>query len=116
LNEPFLAREEGSGTEHSVLEYLHRAELPADTLHIAARMDDPESIKTMVAQGAGVSILSELAVRKELADGRLLAFEVDKDSLRRTIYMVCRRNVRYTGQERQFLEFIRRTGKDLTAE
>jgi hypothetical protein len=41
---------------------------------------------------------------------------VDKDSLRRTIYMVCRRNVRYTGQERQFLEFIRRTGKDLTAE
>lgn len=116
LSEPFIAREEGSGTEHSVLEYLHRAGLPADTLHIAARMDDPESIKTMVAQGAGVSILSELAVRKEVGDGRLLSFEVDKESLRRAIYMVCRRNVRYTGPERQFVEYVKRMGKDLAVE
>lgn len=111
LSEPFIAREEGSGTERSVLEYLHRVGLPADTLHIAARMDDPESIKAMVTQGAGVSILSALAVRKEIEDGRLLSFEMDRESLRRSIYMACRRNVRYTGAERQFLEFIKRMGK-----
>lgn len=116
LSEPFIAREEGSVTEHSVLEYLHRAGLPPDTLRIAARMDDPESIKTMVAQGAGVSILSELAVRREVSDGRLLAFEVDRESLRRMIYMVCRRNVRYTGAERRFMEFARCAGKNLTAQ
>lgn len=111
LSEPFIAREEGSGTERSILEYLHRVALPADTLHIAARMDDPESIKTMVKQGAGVSILSDLTVRKEIEDGRLLSFEMDRESLRRSIYMVCRRNVRYTGSERQFLEFMKRMGK-----
>lgn len=110
LDEPFIAREEGSGTERAVLEYLHRTGRE-NTLRITARMDNPESVKTMVAQGAGVSILSELAVRREVEGGQLLSFEVDRESLRRSIYMVCRRDIHYTSEERRFMEFIRHAGK-----
>lgn len=111
LTEPFIAREEGSGTERSVVKYLRKSGFSPEKIHVTARIDDPESIKNMVAQGAGVAILSSLAVRKEVEEGNLLSFGVEKEGLTRTIYMVCRRNVRYSHMERQFLEFTKRVGK-----
>jgi DNA-binding transcriptional LysR family regulator len=66
----------------------------------------------MVERGAGVSVLSALAVREEVAAGRLLTFEMDAEGLKRDIYLVTRKSERYTELEQQFLRFCRRFSPD----
>ena len=112
LGEPTVAREEGSGTDRAVSAYMQSTGFPREQLHIVARVDSPESIKRMVERGAGVSVLSALAVRQEAAEGRLLTFEMDPEGLRRRIYMVWRPDVEYRRLERTFLEETRRWGRE----
>ena len=78
LEEPFVSREEGSGTDTSLQNYLRTVGLSHDMLHVVARVDDPEAIKQMVSGGVGVAVLSALAVEQEVQNGTLLAFEMDK--------------------------------------
>ena len=108
LGEPTVAREEGSGTDRTVAAYLRQLAFPPERLHIVARIDNPETIKSMVARGAGVSVLSALAVREEVAAGKLLSFEMDRSGLHRTIYMVYQKDQRYREREQQFLCFARK--------
>ena len=75
-------------------------------LHIVARLDDPEAIKRMVAQGAGVSVLSALSVRQEQENGRVLIFPMDEGGLQRTIYLAHRQDMSPTPTEKQFLNFV----------
>lgn len=108
LGEPTVAREEGSGTDLTVRNYMRRIGFPDDDLDILARVDDPEAIKRMVAQGVGVSVLSSLAVEHEVEEGRLLAFRMDEDGLRREIYLIYRNDLRLSRTERMFTELLRR--------
>ena len=107
LGEPLIAREEGSGTDRTLAAYMRRRNAPASQLKTVARIDNPETIKSMVAHGAGVSVLSALAVREEVADGKLLAFEMDAEGLRRKFYIAVKKNEIYTELEQQFLRFCR---------
>lgn len=107
LGEPTVAREEGSGTDRTVIMYLRKIEFPMEKLHIVARIDNPETIKNMVARGSGVSVLSALAVQEDVAAGKLLSFEMDPKGLLRNIYMVYREDLPYSERERQFLHSIR---------
>lgn len=105
LGEPTVAREVGSGTDRTVNAYMQKLQIPASVLHIVARIDDPEAIKSLVVRGAGVSVLSALAVREEVAAGKLLSFEIDSQGLTRPIYMVTRKQENHTELEQQFLRF-----------
>lgn len=49
LEEPFVSREEGSGTGTSLQNYLRTLGLSHDMLHVVARVDDPEAIKQFMA-------------------------------------------------------------------
>lgn len=106
LGEPTIAREQGSGTDRTLQQYMARTGYDTRKLHIVARLDDPETIKRMVAQGAGVSVLSALSVRQEVKDGRVLTFPMDENGLKRTIYLAHRQNLSLTAVERQFLSFV----------
>lgn len=50
LEEPFVSREEGSGTDTSLQNYLRTLGLSHDMLHVVARVDDPEAIKQLMAK------------------------------------------------------------------
>ena len=108
LGEPTVAREEGSGTDRTVVSYMRSRNFPESRLKIVARIDNPETIKSMVACGAGVSVLSAMAVRAEVEAGKLLSFEMDENGLRRQIFMVCKKNAHCSALEQQFLCFCRR--------
>ena len=108
LSEPTVAREEGSGTDREIQNYMGRLGFPQEKLQIVARVDDPETIKRMVAQGVGVSILSALAVQREVNDGRLLTFDLDKEGLRRKIYLISRKDIIYTRMEQRFIDYVKR--------
>ncbi len=108
LSEPIVAREEGSGTDRTLLHYVAGVGLSKSDLHIVARVDDQEAIKQMVSQGLGVAVLSSLAVKKEVEDGSLLSFEMDAEGLKQEIYLISRQDMRPTRMEEHFLRFLRR--------
>ncbi|MDO4620330.1 MAG: selenium metabolism-associated LysR family transcriptional regulator [Lachnospiraceae bacterium] len=107
LGEPTIAREIGSGTDRAAQNYMRSIGFSPRDLHIVARMDEPEAIKHMVANGAGVSILSSLAVAQEVQSGSLLSFEMDRSGLRRAIYMITLREGIYSQEEQKLISFIK---------
>lgn len=107
LREPTVAREEGSGTDRTVQSYMRNMGLADQDLHIVARVDDPEAIKRMTAQGVGVSVLSALSVASEVDDGRLLTFPMDPQGLHRSIYLVFPRETILSQSEQAFVRFCR---------
>ena len=72
--EPLLLREAGSGSQKCADAFLEEEGLSQRTLHVAARLEDQQSIKNLVAAGLGVSIISGKAAQDDCASGRLLAF------------------------------------------
>ena len=109
LREPVLARESGSGTERALEQYLSGRGVAPESLRVTARIDSPEVLKSAVMQGLGVAVLSELAVRQEAADGRLLVFEPHQGAITRRIYMALRRDAALSRGERDFAAYVKET-------
>ena len=60
-------------------EFLRRSKLniPAVKLNVVAGVDDTETIMRLVAAGVGISVISEVAVREAVAEGKLLSFPIE---------------------------------------
>ena len=58
LREPFLLREDNSGTKQETLYFLQNHGLSLDELNVIAVMDDAAALKRCIALGMGISILS----------------------------------------------------------
>lgn len=69
--EPFIFREDGSGTRQIIEAYLSRHGVNSADLHVAAVLGSTGSIKEAVSSGMGISIVSKWAVRKETKCGDL---------------------------------------------
>ena len=85
--EPFVTREEGSGTLKSLEERLRQANFNPAELSISARMGNTVSVCEAVKCGVGVSILSTRAVKRELDAGTLSAVKVEGVDLSRPFYL-----------------------------
>ena len=68
---PFISREEGSGTRQVISEYLTENKLSFSDMILAMEFGSSESIKSAVAAGLGISILSIATLDKELSLGLL---------------------------------------------
>ena len=86
--QPVILREQGSGTGKSASAFLEKIGIPEDKLHIAARINDQEAIKNLVAGGLGVSIVSEKAVHDYIDAKRLLQFELPGHIAGREFYII----------------------------
>lgn len=86
--EPVILREEGSGTRRESARLLEKMGIHETDLHVAAVMQNQETIKRSVAGGMGITVLSDLAVREEAAAGRLLVFPLGKTGGKREISIV----------------------------
>lgn len=74
LHEPFLLREDNSGTKQETLYFLQNHDLSLDELNVIAVMDDAAALKRCIALGMGISILSRATVQTDAQQGRLLLF------------------------------------------
>jgi DNA-binding transcriptional LysR family regulator len=68
--EPFILREEGSGTRQMIEKHLAKSGISSNNIKAAFIMGSTESIKSAVEEGLGISILSRWAVKKEIRNGR----------------------------------------------
>ncbi len=113
LREPMIAREESSGTQQSVENYLSAKGIETEKLNVVARMDNPETVKNSVSQGLGIAVISALAVQDELALGRLIAFDLDGEGAYRNIYVAWRRDTALTSFEQRFVNYVRSESQKL---
>ncbi len=82
--EVFLQREEGSGTRAAVEEVFEIAGIP---LKVGMVLGHVEAIKQAVAAGLGVSVLSALAVKREVQYGTLTILNVEMFPIQRRWYI-----------------------------
>ena len=106
LNRPMILREETSGTRQAMNAYLSQCGIPKESLNIVAQIDNPEAIRSSVSRGLGVSVISWLTVRDDVAEGKLLAFDLDAGGAFRKIYLCWRKDTILTNLEHRFVRFI----------
>jgi DNA-binding transcriptional LysR family regulator len=83
---PLLVREEGSGTRDTLDRALSAA--GAQPAHPLAELGSTSAVLAAVMSGAGPAVISELAARTGLADGRLVMVELPGLELLRTLRAV----------------------------
>ena len=78
---PLVVREPGSGTFEALQEHLTGLDVatPAQVLNSIA------DVRVAVASGAGPAVMSELAVRDQLANGNLLRVPLEGDKITRPL-------------------------------
>lgn len=86
--ESFISRERGSGSRIETENFLKEMGVKPSDIHTVVEVRSIDSIKLMVSMGLGISILSQSACRDYCQFKKLLAFNFDKVSLRRKLYLV----------------------------
>jgi DNA-binding transcriptional LysR family regulator len=76
IAEPFILRTAGSGTGRALEQALLTAGVGVKQLRVRARLGSNEAVKRAVAEGVGVSFVSEFSVAKEFACGALVPVAV----------------------------------------
>jgi DNA-binding transcriptional LysR family regulator len=88
LEEPFIIREETSGTRRVVLSELAKFDIGLSDLDIFMELGNAEAIVHTVAAGYGIAFVSTLATACPIARGNVMNLAVDGLNLMRKIYMV----------------------------
>ncbi len=86
-DEPFIAREAGSGTWQSICKSMTTAGYDPGKLHTCMIMGSSVSVIQGILNQVGISILSTIAVADDLAKGRLSALAVNGLDLNRFFYL-----------------------------
>ncbi len=102
----FILRENGSGTRYYFNEYLQTHNLPPPQDANVVEANDFETIKRMVRDGFGITVISELAIVDELAAGSLESFAATEGGLRREMNFIYLPTERLKFIE-QFIAFCR---------
>ena len=106
LQEPYIMREDGSGTRREADQFLETLNLDNNSLHIVARMNDLEAIKQSIIYGLGVSILSATVTKDLLRDNRVLVFPLAQGGVYRNYYLIYRKHIPGNQQLCAFVEFV----------
>ncbi len=83
--EPFVAREAGSGTRQTL---ERRLSLSLDELNVAVQVGTSTAVKEALKHGLGVSILSRRAVEDEVAAGRLVLVPFAESPIPREFHLI----------------------------
>jgi DNA-binding transcriptional LysR family regulator len=106
--EVFLLREEGSGTRAAVEELFEVAGIP---LKVGMVLGHVEAIKRAVAAGLGVSVLSALAVQREVRYRTLAILDVEQFPIQRRWYIARLAEHPLTAGAESFIRFLHEYGQ-----
>ena len=88
-SEPFVVREEGSGTRRETGLFLRAMGVDPAGIRIAAQASSNEEVERLVEEGAGIAVLSRSAAEEH---GNLLVIELPAVKIRRKLYILRRKN------------------------
>ena len=75
--EPMLLQQEGSGVRSVVEAAMREGGLRDRDLHVAMELGLQQSVKAAVLDGFGITVISRLAVEREVAEGSLVALRLE---------------------------------------
>ncbi len=107
MKEPFIIREEGSGTRQVIEKHLALHGIKVSDVHIVLVMGGTESIKDAVERGMGISIVSRWAVRKEVQFGTLKCITAKEDRILRDFSLVVPKNTVFSHATDEFLSYLK---------
>jgi DNA-binding transcriptional LysR family regulator len=108
---PLLIRERGSGTRQAFERRVAAAGLRLDDFRIAGEMGSSTAIKEGIKAGIGLGIISDLAVREEIAGGSMTEIRIQgKDAGEREFFVVVPAGRELSPPARRFLEFLQAQG------
>jgi len=108
--ETFVSRERGSGTLDSIRKLLAKNRRSSeDLLNVALELGSTEAIKEALISGIGVSILSRISIRRELADGILFEVPIRGLKMERDFYQVFHNRRPLHPIAQAFREFLKRS-------
>ncbi len=105
--EPFILREDGSGTRKSFEERLAQSGRGLDDLNVVAEMGSTQAVIQGIRNNLGVSILSRVAVSEAASAGDLAILPVQGLDLKRSFYLTRHRHRTPSPLCRAFLEFLK---------
>ncbi len=111
-DEPFILREQGSGTLKIIDDYLKKSgEEGIDFLKPVARLGTSTAVKEGIKSGLGVSILSSRALRTEMKAGLLKTLKIkDLPIISRSFYLIRDRRRIASPLCQAMLEFLQASG------
>jgi DNA-binding transcriptional LysR family regulator len=105
--EPFILREEGSGTRRIMEDRFRKEGFSTGDLSVVAEVGSSDAVRQAVKAGLGVSILSVRALQDDVQAGRLATLRIAGITLDRNFSIILLRGRSRTPLCKAFLDFIR---------
>jgi len=105
--EPMLLQQEGSGVRSVVEAAMREGGLRDRDLHVAMELGLQQSVKAAVLDGFGITVISRLAVEREVAEGSLVALALEGPGLERHFFAVRHAGRPPTRVTTAFVDFAR---------
>ncbi len=110
MREPWIIREEGSGTQMAVEKMLRKRGMSLKQFHVIMEMGSTSALKEGVKAGLGLAFISKRAVEEELNRRSISSIHVEgMDPVLRPIYIVSYRGRTLSPMGMSFLRFLRRS-------
>jgi len=106
--EPFILREQGSGTRRIMEERLDKAGIALADLNTVAVMGSSDAVRQAVKAGLGMSILSIRALKDDNAAGRLAILRIKGMHIERSLSILLLRGRSRSPLCQEFLSFLRK--------
>jgi DNA-binding transcriptional LysR family regulator len=108
--EPFIMREQGSGTRTIMEDRLEKAGFAAADLSIAAIVGSSDAVRQAVKAGLGISILSSRALQDDIEAGRVASVRISGLRMERHFFVILLKGRSRSPLCRAFLDLILRKG------
>jgi DNA-binding transcriptional LysR family regulator len=105
--EPFIAREETSGTQKNVLSRLKKAGCDISLLKPSLTLGTTEAVVSAVESGSGIAFVSNYAIKKSLSLGMVNAVNVEGLTLKRDFYCIYHKDRIVSRLLDEFISFIK---------
>jgi DNA-binding transcriptional LysR family regulator len=106
LNEPFISRENNSGTFEVLFDNLRRHGIDPENLKVVMQLGDAEAVQMAVENGIGITFISEVMAARSLALGRVKKVAVEGFKLTQQVFLVRHVARVFTNAETKFWEYI----------
>jgi DNA-binding transcriptional LysR family regulator len=112
--EPWIIREEGSGTQMAVENGLRKKGKSLKQFNVVMEMGSTSAVKEGVKAGLGLAFLSKRAVEEELKQGFFTRIHVEEiDPISRQFYIVSHRGRTLSPMGTRFLRFLHRNRAEM---
>ncbi len=105
--EPFIFREEGSGTRQVIEKYLSKHKITPQDMMVSMVLGSTEAIKESVEGTMGIAIVSRWAIRKEMKYGTLKPLSIKEEKMLREFSLIFQKNAISSHAVDEFLSYLK---------